>query len=102
MGMHSPNAYIRVRACVCLFSKSCRQHYMQNTEHCIFFSSIKRNTCATGLEPSSRNCPPNSRVRYIACLIRCTPFCGTILVMQPTYSIKYERLLGLDAHSQRK
>lgn len=44
--------------------------------------------CATGLEPRSTNCPPSSSVRYIACLIRCTPFCGTNLVMQPTYSMK--------------
>ena len=38
----------------------------------------------TGLEPRRTNCPPNSAVLYIACLMRCTPFWGTSLVMQPT------------------
>lgn len=46
--------------------------------------------CGTGLEPRSTNCPPNSNVLYIACLMRCTPFCGTSLVIQPTWFIKLQ------------
>lgn len=47
--------------------------------------------CGTGLEPSRTNCPPSSNVRYIACLIRWTPFCGTNLVMQPTFHIREQK-----------
>lgn len=46
--------------------------------------------CGTGLEPRRMNWPPNSNVRYIAFLIRWTPFWGTNLVMQATCTSKHK------------
>lgn len=39
------------------------------------------------------NWPPLSRVRYIACRIKCTPFCGTNLVTHPTWKPKICEIL---------
>jgi hypothetical protein len=40
--------------------------------------------CWMGLDPRRINWPPSSSVLYIACRIKCTPFCGTNLVIHPT------------------